>query len=83
VIEKGRERDANAVDKLELDRLDGRVVGSGDVERLLAVVFCLESTGGVLPVENGVVVSVCTSMSPVHGPLEDPVDPYVLCWRPK
>jgi hypothetical protein len=75
VIEKGREKEANAVDRLELDLRAGLTVGSGDVDKLFIVVLCLERVGGVFPVEKGVTAALGTITSLAHGPFEEPKEP--------
>ena len=78
VIENGREKEANAVDRLELDLLAARTVGSGEVDKLLIVVLCRDIVGGVFPVEKGVVIALGMIISLAHGPFEEPKDPYVV-----
>jgi len=50
-IENGREKDAKAVERVELDRREFRFVPSGDVDRLLATVAWRDKGGVLLSTE--------------------------------
>jgi hypothetical protein len=66
------------VERLELDLLAGRTVGSGEVDKLFILVLCREIVGGVFPVEKGVVIALGTMISLAQGPFEEPKEPNVV-----
>jgi hypothetical protein len=74
-IEKGREIVAIALDRVEFDLRTTRLIaGSGEVDRLLATVFCLDNgNGGVFPVEYGVGGSLGNISG--KGPFDEPKEP--------
>jgi hypothetical protein len=75
LIANGREIDAIALDKVELDLRTIRLIaGSGEVDRLLVTVFCRDNgRGGVFPAENGVTGSL--GARSVEGPFDEPKEP--------